>query len=171
METKDRIKWIIENEGLTQVEFSNTTGIKPPTLNHVLTGRNNASTEIVQKILSAYPKYSGEWLLNGTGDMYSSSVDSNVIQSNIPSEISLFGVQSGIDSNFRTGETVQNRQPNIHNTASFAPNAQLVGAKQPFSKENAILPEAPKRSVTKIIIFYDDNTYETFYHEQEKKTK
>lgn len=166
METKDRIKNIIEREGLTQVEFAERTGIKPPTLSHVLTGRNNPSTEVIQKILSAFPHYSGEWVLNGMGDMFSTSAN----MSHDPSVVSLFGGQEEFDPNFRNGtHPLASPQSSALDTR-FRPVTASTST-QHYTPPSLPDTEQAKRTVTKIIVFYDDNTYETFIHGEEKKGK
>lgn len=175
MDTKDRIRTIIENEGLTQVEFSERTGIKPPTLSHVLTGRNNPSTDVIQKILDAFPHYSVDWLLNGRGEMLgaSSGIDQISAMSTNPSVVSLFGAEDGGASDFRNGGAYNYPPKNSTQTPLSGrpsiPNYRTPGL--PNFAPSEVASTQPKRTVTKIIVFYDDNTYETFIHGEEKKTK
>lgn len=174
MDTKDRIKYIIENEGLNQVEFADRTGIKPPTLNHVLTGRNNASADVIQKILTAFPHYSSEWLLSGTGDILQHNMSVIGGTGSYPSTGSLFGGQEDHDPYFRTGESTNIGAPLVPNADMVTRNGTLCSS-APIPNVSAPIQATssgfPKRSVTKIIVFYDDNTYETFMHGDEKRTK
>lgn len=71
----DRIKTLLETRQLTPTQFADLIGTARPIVSHVLSGRNKPSLEVVQRILAALPELSMAWLLNGTGDMYTSTAD------------------------------------------------------------------------------------------------
>ena len=64
-EIVDRIKKVMENEGLSAAEFADHLGVGRPLLSHVLGGRNNPSLQLILKILSHFPTISANWLLLG----------------------------------------------------------------------------------------------------------
>ena len=64
---RERIREIIEREGMGQSQFADYIGVNRPTLSHILAGRNNPSLEIVMKIRQAFPKINILWLLDGMG--------------------------------------------------------------------------------------------------------
>lgn len=64
---RERIKEIIEREGMGQSQFADYIGVNRPTLSHILAGRNNPSMEVVMKIHQAFPKINILWLLDGMG--------------------------------------------------------------------------------------------------------
>ena len=64
---RERIREIIEREGMGQSQFADYIGVNRPTLSHILAGRNNPSLEIVMKIRQAFPKINTLWLLDGMG--------------------------------------------------------------------------------------------------------
>ena len=53
---RERIKEIIEREGMSQGQFADYIGINRPTLSHVIAGRNNPSMDVVMKIHQHFPK-------------------------------------------------------------------------------------------------------------------
>lgn len=61
----ERIKNIIENEGISPSVLADEVGISRPLMSHVMSGRNKASLQLVLKILERYPHYSADWLLLG----------------------------------------------------------------------------------------------------------
>ena len=71
---RERIKLIIEREGMSQSQFADFIEVNRPTLSHILAGRNNPSMEVVMKIHQKFPKINVLWLLDGIG-----SYESNVI--------------------------------------------------------------------------------------------
>ena len=70
----ERIKTLMEKEGLSPAEFADTIGIGRPLLSHVLGGRNNPSLQLVIKILECFPAYSADWLINGKTQSRSETV-------------------------------------------------------------------------------------------------
>ncbi len=61
----NRIRTIMEKEGLSPASFADALGIGRPLMSHVLGGRNNPSLQLVMKILEHFPAYSADWLVRG----------------------------------------------------------------------------------------------------------
>ncbi len=68
----DRIKKIMAVKNLNPSRFADKIGVPRSTISHVLSGRNNPSLELVQKILDSFPDIKTEWLLRGKGYMHDS---------------------------------------------------------------------------------------------------
>ena len=188
---RDRIKQIIEREGMSQSQFADYIGVNRPTLSHVIAGRNNPSMEIVMKIHQTFPKINILWLLDGIGEYSDDS------QTNHTSDIPL------ADEDAETfPSTPQWTSVADDETDSPIPSTSLPGedysshfyqgelfAENPvFTPENTGVakkrketplqtpPKAPymsdtqtdyarkflQRKIVEIKIFYDDGTYETF---------
>lgn len=149
MDIRDRIKLMIETEGVTQAAFAESTGINTSTLNHVLTGRNNPSMEVITKILSTYPQYESDWLIHGNGAMWTEAYSEERARS---STIPLFpGVTVATDST--TGPTSETQTGSEKAPTERRRSLPSLG---PFAKVSV-------RRVQRVIIYYDDNTYETLY--------
>lgn len=156
-----RVESIINEEGLTQAEFSERTGIKTSTLNHVIKGRNNISPMVMYQILSAFPIYNEEWIRDGNGartkDMSSTS-NQDSISTNT----------SSIDT-FHSTLSRQGTERTLFSAPSDPLNSSFARPKQTnptISENNSIKPQTD-RKITKIIVYYDDNTFETFTHFRE----
>ncbi len=152
MDTRDRIKLIIETEGVTQVAFAETTGINTSTLNHVLTGRNNPSVDVISKILAAYPQYESDWLLHGSGPMWTEAYSEQQVKS---TSNPLFSDSDG-DGSGSTPSPV----------AAPVPNSGVRRGKVEERTREATQTTTERNSskrVQKVIIYYDDNTFETLY--------
>jgi plasmid maintenance system antidote protein VapI len=65
-----RIEKIIKEYNLTSSIFADEIKIQRAQISHILSGRNNASLDIVQKILMRFPRINSEWLLIGIGKMF-----------------------------------------------------------------------------------------------------
>jgi transcriptional regulator with XRE-family HTH domain len=65
----ERIREIIRHENISVEAFSKITGISKYTLDSMFKKETNPSFENLNKIISAYPQYSLDWLMTGKGNM------------------------------------------------------------------------------------------------------
>ena len=72
---RERIRKIIDNEQLTSTKFADIISVQRSSVSHILSGRNNPSLEVVQKILTSFSTLNSEWLLFGRGQMYKNQED------------------------------------------------------------------------------------------------
>ncbi len=144
---KDRIKKIIDEEGLSAARFADRLQINRAVVSHILNGRNNPSLDVVTKILSEMNYINSEWLLSGVGSMYKDGyapTDEN--------ERDIFATEA-INTENDTDEdkyAKENSSKNTHNADNPVVNQAI-----PPSSVN-------RRKVRQIIIYYTDNTFETF---------
>ena len=96
-----RLKFLIDDLGISNSQFADECNISRPTLSQLVTGRNKkVSDVIISQIHTAYPNLSILWLLFGEGDMWStSSNQENGINSKQPDELEvglpLLGIANG----------------------------------------------------------------------------
>ena len=62
-----RIRKVVEKEGINVNQFSKIIGVNRSTLSHILSGRNNPSVDVLEKILDNFPTVNTNWLLRGIG--------------------------------------------------------------------------------------------------------
>ena len=158
---KDRIRQIMDNERLSPSEFADKLQIGRAVISHILNGRNNPSLDVVTRILGKMNYINSDWLLSGTGEMYKhekEQQDSSSSQKNVP------------NNNFHSGSFDLFAQTNK--------NQAVPTEKEEYRKETivespktivettenkqVIYEKLPERKVSKIIIYYSDNTFETF---------
>ena len=60
----------MEQEKMTQAQFAAAIGIQRAAMSHIISGRNNPSLDVMQKILSCFPAVNPDWLLLGKGEMF-----------------------------------------------------------------------------------------------------
>lgn len=157
---KERIRIIMDNEQLTPSAFADMLDIGRAVMSHILNGRNNPSLDVVTRILSKLPYVNPDWLLTGTGDMYKSDVkhtpliDDYQVQNYTSSspQADLFS-QSSMNPEERAGN-MEYRKENVVETTENIIHEPV--------KQEVIYQKAPDRKVIKIIIYYSDNTFETF---------
>ena len=188
---RDRIKQIIEREGMSQSQFADYIGVNRPTLSHVIAGRNNPSIEIMMKIHQRFPKINILWLLDGIGDYETkTSADyspNSLVEEQHTDENLLSSSQSPLDAEEDSGPSILFSSPG-NDTPSRFYQGDLFAENSIFTTENTGAakkrkemplqppPKAPymfdtqtdyarkflQRKIVEIKIFYDDGTYETF---------
>lgn len=151
MNMRDRILKIMEREGLTPSKFAESIGIQRSAMSHIISGRNNPSLDVLLKILERFTYVDSDWLLFGKGEM---------IREHVLTEPNLFT------------NMLENRPNNVQVVAE---NRKEIGVETPVNiqkqpvVEQVICQEKPSKNVSKIMIFYSDNTFDTFVPEKNKK--
>jgi len=146
METdiRERIQKFLSIEGITSTRFADEIGVQRSGVSHILSGRNNPGFEFVQKILSRYKQINAEWLMMGTGNMLKT-----VRQGNLFAESDIIPPQLPADKEISLPEQVKT----LENEPQITIKQDVITTFQE-GKNGA--------QVTKIVLFYSDNTFETF---------
>jgi transcriptional regulator with XRE-family HTH domain len=151
---KDRIRQIMEHENLTPAKFADKLQISRAVISHILNGRNNPSLDVVLKILSQMDYINPEWLLTGKGPMYikEKEKESATGEPDLFSRKDVNAAHDTQQSEERTESAVKSTFFNGQQAANKAITTQL----------------RPEKKIDRIIIYYDDNTYETFIPDKMK---
>lgn len=88
-----RVKLILEDKSISVNALSKQINVAQATLNPQLRGDRTLAANIVEKILTAFPDVSAEWLMRGVGTMYSN--------------------QDADDSSYMVAETPHHDEPKI----------------------------------------------------------
>jgi transcriptional regulator with XRE-family HTH domain len=154
-EKVERIKKIMQENGLTSSAFAEAIKVNPATITHIIKGRNNVSQNVFDKILDAYPRINPDWLRTGREPMYRHErhflptekttdqpdlFQNNSTEPDVKPAVSEYPLKNGVE------------QPK---NAFQQPKKQDIKVEIPTSKK-----------IDKIIIFYDDNTFKSFLPEQ-----
>ena len=139
-----RLKQFIAAENISQSQFADTIKVVRASVSHVLSGRNNPGYEFIRAIMTAYPNLNMEWLILGKGRMYK----------DMSSEGNLF-----------------HEEP-IHNDDQLTlPEAEefvqdvIIEPENSTEKPTFTIINEPQhvvnqRKVSKVIIFFDDGSYQ-----------
>jgi transcriptional regulator with XRE-family HTH domain len=144
---KDRILEFLKAENKSSAQLAEEIGVQPSGISHILSGRNNPSLDFVLKMLEKYKLLSTDWLLFGKGSMYKG------VQM-----LTLFDEQS--DVNREIDKKLLNNEPE-KSIMEFQDNTmgqQNKEFKVPDKKRNS--------GVSKIVWFYDNNSFEEYYPRQ-----
>lgn len=88
-----RVKLILGDKSISVNALSKQINVAQATLNPQLRGDRTLAANIVEKILTAFPDVSAEWLMRGIGTMYSN--------------------QDADDSSYMVAETPHHEEPKI----------------------------------------------------------
>lgn len=171
MDIVSRLKLFLEQNGISNSQFADTCVIPRPTLSQLLNGRNKkVSDEVISKIHAAYPALNILWLMFGDGEMFVSGAANSFENggsqnlSKTPQGGNLFMGSNSADSTGRNSS----RQPS---TISFDDDASgqnngavaLSNALQTIARRggSSPTPSSQGRRIVNIMIFYDDNSFES----------
>lgn len=165
MDEKSKIEILMKEFNLNSAQFAEEVGIKNSTLSHILNDRNKPSLDVLKKILGRFQKINPEWLILDAGKMYRPVINSQ--------EPTLFDIIELTDSN---SDNYINKMPEINIPEKVSNNSEpeVKLESTPITKienenvtkiiEQVFVPktEYKSKSISRIIIYYDDNTFEEF---------
>ncbi len=132
--TEGRIKLLMERFEISPSSLADTIGIKRAAVSHLLSGRNKASLDVVQKILTTIPELNPTWLIFGNTNMFVHPINQD-------------------DEQLITERFVEKKKPELEQ-----PSLQ----ENPTPTPIPLPPTSPDKKVERIVIFYDDKTFETY---------
>jgi len=141
---KERISEFLKRENKSSALFAEEIGVQPSGISHILSGRNRPSLDFVLKMLETYPYININWLLFGKGNMYNPEI--------IPD---LFGNYTDISVKKESEKEVSHE-----NEAEGSIKAATEAAGHGPVVYDQSLAEKP--SVRRIVLLYDDNSFEEY---------
>lgn len=147
---RDRILKIMEHEGMAPSKFAEAIGIQRSAMSHIISGRNNPSLDVLIKILERFTYVDSDWLLFAKGGMMREHM---ITEPNLFSNTSINRPLVQVAPEYRKeigGETP-------------------VNTTKQSAVEQIVYKESSSKNVSKIMIFYSDNTFDTFIPEKSKK--
>lgn len=177
----NRINLILKAKNITARQFAEEIGIQPSGMSHIMSGRNNPSLEFVNKVVRRYPEIDANWLLLGRGEMYmtgsagltpgpSPKEKTGLTPDPSPKdrgmdrvEPTLFSVPEATQGLEETGTVDRETQH-----AASLQEGEFVseaghGSSLQTGKGDLAAAESAGRRLVKILMFYDDHTFEEYY--------
>jgi len=140
----------MSHEGMTPSKFAEAIGIQRAAMSHIIAGRNNPSLDVATKIMKRFKTVNPNWLLLGQGEMYTDSESSEAPL--LQNEAVLPTVNA---------DATENRKEIGVETSI---NNQIIPVNQQI-----VYKEKPFKEVSRIIIYYSDNSFEEFLPEKINK--
>lgn len=163
----NRLKTFITYLGINDSSFADKCGMSRSTLSLILSGRNKKVSDLqIAQIHQAYPELSISWLLFGEGPMINQTSNQPNNSEEAPSSDSHIPEFPSDGQNEFENENLS-ALSNADNIIKQLTNTQLNLQEKIRNLESKILKlESEPRRVSKITIFYDDSTFETFIPEK-----
>ena len=146
----DRLKQFLTMEGLSPARFAEVMGIQRSGISHLLAGRNKPSFEFIQRMMTAYPDINYEWLILGKGRPYKSDRPLPEKAENA----TLFTETEESDPDLEADLLPEDQPLESQNPASQPAENRI------FVEESARTLTENRRKIARIIVFYNDGTYE-----------
>jgi transcriptional regulator with XRE-family HTH domain len=187
---KDRIILLIKAKNLTAAQFADQIGVQKSSISHILSGRNNASLDFVQKILLSYPEVNVEWLLFGKGQLFKSNETTGNVNNDAsfntnsvaisgpvdlfsdltPAQPHEFRKENDLISNPESESLIKNQDTKIQSgfpeNDSIEKNIEKQLEKSPQQREvDTRHYNSATKSLVKIVEFYADNTFKEYFPE------
>ncbi|PLX00278.1 MAG: hypothetical protein C0593_01230 [Marinilabiliales bacterium] len=174
----NRIKTIMDREGVNASQLAEKLGIQRSTLSHILAGRNNPSLDVVYKILDAFPDISAEWLLKGGEDsVYKGESDSSPEPKSNPGKTANPDLFSVLDQrpteilNSQQDKHVENPPEDIVSQtindseaqAYYGVKREEIRQSEVPEKETEVKTKVERPEIDRVITFYADGTFDVYY--------
>jgi DNA-binding XRE family transcriptional regulator len=155
----NRIFTFIESLQLTPTEFADTIGVSRASISSIKTGRTQPTLSLVEKIKQRFPEIDINWLILGEGDA--------PIANRSESETELFS-----DDEVKTEIEITQTSSNDDTTANEYQAVYIAEIPRKIEEEPQVVNQETnvsvqstserKRSVKKVILLYDDGSFEEF---------
>ncbi len=162
MDIVNRLTTFMEAHGIGSTQFADACGIPRPTLSQILSGRNKKiSDAVIAKIHGAYPRLSVLWLLFGEGQMETGannafSMPSAPAAPAAPQHTPNNDISDGL---FGARDM---REPLIFDDDE-PENEVAAGSDATDGDEPVVtIPADGSKSIVNIMVFYSDNSYQSF---------
>ena len=131
-----RLKQFLAAENISQAQFADTIKVVRASVSHVLAGRNNPGYEFIKAIMDNYPSLNIEWLILGKGKMYKEAQPQTV-------EIQETGLLFS---------DIIDEEPAVKENIEVSSKTETI--------DNLPQTIVKQRNVSKIIILYDDGSFQ-----------
>lgn len=149
---RERIRKLMESNKMTQQMFAETIGISPASMSSIFSGRTNPTINTVEAIKRRFPEVSTDWLVFGREPMY---MDKGTLQASAMSNASADAMEVALPF-----DEHEEQQPAVQGAIVY-PRERQRSSKVADVRE-VVAKEKPRRTITEIRVFFDDQTYESF---------
>ncbi len=146
----------MDEHNIIASQFADSIGMPRSSFSQLMTGRNKSINDAtIAKIHVAFPQLSISWLLFGEGEMIQNVAEMpSGIEKGEKKQLTIFDENGLFETqSYGTSEYAKEIGPNISNEEQLQQTATIPSVTS-FNK--------PERRAVKIVVFYNDNTYETF---------
>lgn len=136
-----RLQQFLSAENISQSQFADTIGVARASVSHILAGRNKPGFDFIENMSRRFPALNLEWLITGKGKMYKQAPEQK--EMNIFDQTDLFSQEESVSAPIPAPVELK-----------IEPSIEI---KTTDNKKQTIKTQ---RNIVKIVVFYDDNTYQ-----------
>jgi transcriptional regulator with XRE-family HTH domain len=155
----DRIKDLIQEEGLTNKEFAQKLELNPSIISHILSGRNKVSLQVVERIKSNFTNVNLDYLITGQKPLKTEITNVNSHKESSVSErddLISSHVSDPMDSAIETSGS--NSQTTIHN-----PKERLNSPTPDQGVQNTRFTKSEDDDgIDQIMVLYSDGSFKAY---------
>ncbi|MGQ9847812.1 MAG: helix-turn-helix transcriptional regulator [Bacteroidales bacterium] len=153
---KDRILKFLQIENINPSKFADEIGVQRSSISHILSGRNNPSLDLIQKILLRFDYINAEWLITGKGEMFKPNREPTLFDELYSKKENLN--QNEQNATFKKDE-LYNKSTETKKQTSKNSDLQKISDNAQQNTDNVI----NRKKVVKIILLYEDGKAEIYY--------
>lgn len=158
-----RLQQFLAAENITQAQFADLIGVARASVSHIIAGRNKPGFDFIQSMSRAFPDLNLEWLIHGKGRMYKEGRrEPAPLQQS--TEGQLFAAAQEEAPALPPAADPVPETPALPDSPApaFPPINQTEPAenKQTYADPPKVKVQTSGRRITRIVVFYDDNTYQ-----------
>lgn len=153
---REKLLRLMKSEGLTSSRLAEILGTGASNISHIISGRSKPGYELLRKILLCFPRINPDWLLLDDEQMYRAEETTDAV-------LSATQQQAG------SSDPQHDTEPPL--------STEHDGLQLPFSNEGPKVAPAPQPqqqpqsqplspAVRRVIVIYDDKTFESFTPKQ-----
>lgn len=143
-----RLQQFLSAENISQAQLADSLGVARASISHIIAGRNKPGFDFIENMARLYPALNLEWLITGKGKMYKTAKMSEDRADDLfAADFSKENSPESVQIVMQEGENAIPEKENIH--------------EKPLTKPlNVSMEHAVNHSISKVIIFFDDGTYQ-----------
>ena len=160
-----RLQQFIAAENLSQSQFADALGVARASVSHILAGRNKPGFDFIESMSRHYPSLNIEWLITGKGKMYKSQNSTTTAEMPpLASPAPAATAASAEPKSDAEADLFSAPETKTVTVPAPAPAATPASAPAPAiaasTKKERAQTSAITRNIEKIIVFYDDGSFQ-----------
>ncbi|MCI1779735.1 MAG: helix-turn-helix transcriptional regulator [Bacteroidales bacterium] len=173
----NRLQQFLELENISPARLADLLGIQRSGISHILSGRNKPSYDFILKLLTKFPSINPEWLITGKGKPYKDIYTTPVkkigeepladLNENPPAEENGSFFPAPSDNFTKSNESMEfpGRDNSPYNTDKehISPQNSDKQLNENLINENMRAYAHKSKSVKRVIIYFNDGTFEEFF--------
>lgn len=156
---KLRLQTLLTSEKMPSSKFAEIIGVNRSSISHLLSGRNNPSLDVLQKVLVKFPQINPDWLLLGQGNMYRNKNNANLLSTpNVLPFKEDIAVKEALEQTYKPEKD--------ENMVGFKETKETPVYERKNEEKPSVKPSQESiKKLEKIMFFYTDHTFEVFHQD------